>query len=102
MKIENEEECIRILTVRFQFETLQAKGKRRRKSTKMVMGQQRIQPTMMRTMTVPPMRLLVALLLAACWAHAAHPDTHPDCAIWAERGECEVSDQSYLVMMLVS
>ena len=57
---------------------------------------------MMRTMrlrAITKMALVVVLplvlVLLSCRVvvKAAHPDTNPECEVWAQRGECEVSSK---------
>ena len=35
--------------------------------------------------------LVLLFLCLVVVVKAAHPDTHSDCGVWAQRGECEVS-----------
>lgn len=42
--------------------------------------------------------VLVLCRVVVVVVKAAHPDTNPECEVWAQRGECEVSHFLFVVL----
>lgn len=57
----------------------------------------------MRPRAMKMMARVLPLVLVLCRVvvvvvKAAHPDTNPECEVWAQRGECEVSHFLFVVL----